>query len=109
MGSMPRSKMLNSQYFRERVRAAIAAAPYDVHRFVFDAEGVTHLDGSGAEALETLVSQLADDGVTFVVARLKHRTRETFDQFGLVAAIGVDNFFPTVRQAVFVDETPPTA
>ncbi|MDH4159151.1 MAG: SulP family inorganic anion transporter [Actinomycetota bacterium] len=99
----------NSQYFRERVRAAIAAAPYDVHRFVFDAEGVTHLDGSGAEALETLVSQLADDGVTFVVARLKHRTRETFDQFGLVAAIGVDNFFPTVRQAVFVDETPPTA
>jgi len=97
----------NSQYFRERVRSAIGAAPYDVERFVFDAESVTHIDGSGAEALQNLVTQLADDGVQFVVARLKRRMYDTFDQFGLVSTIGTDRFFPTVREAVFGAELPP--
>jgi len=81
----------NAQYFRERVRSAIAAAPYDVERFVFDAEGVTHIDGAGADAIQTLVSDLSDGGVDFVVARLKDQTRDKFDQFGLVDLIGPDN------------------
>jgi MFS superfamily sulfate permease-like transporter len=98
----------NSQYFRERVRSAIGAAPYDVERFVFDAESVTHIDGSGAEALQLLVAQLEDDGIQFVVARLKHRMIDKFDQFGLVSTIGADRFFPTVREAVFGTELPPT-
>jgi high affinity sulfate transporter 1 len=97
----------NSQYFRERVRSAIGAAPYDVERFVFDAESVTHIDGSGADALQHLVTQLGDDGVQFVVARLKHRMFDKFDQFGLVSTIGADRFFPTVREAVFGAEPPP--
>jgi sulfate permease, SulP family len=96
----------NSEYFRERVRAAIAAAPYDVERFVFDAEAVTHIDGAGADALRQLVADLDADGVSFSVARLKTSALEKFDQFGLVATIGEDHFFPTVRAAVFGDDVP---
>ena len=98
----------NAQYFRERVRGAIAAAPYDVHRFVLDAEGITHVDGAGADALRELVVALDADGVEFVVARLKTAAYDKFDQFGLVATIGADRFFDTVREAAFGTVDPPS-
>lgn len=98
----------NAQYFRERVREAIAAAPYDVERFVLVAEAVTHVDGAGADALREVVSDLEASGIEFVVARLKGSAMDKFDQFGLVATIGEDRFFPTTHKAVFGTTEPPT-
>lgn len=99
----------NAQYFRERARSAIEGAPYDVQRFVLDAEGVNHVDGAGAEALQELVQDLAADEVEFVVARLKSAVHDQFDQHGLVATVGPERFFPTVRAAVFGEGGLPAA
>lgn len=99
----------NAQYFRERARSAIEGAPYDVHRFVLDAEGVNHVDGAGAESLRELVQDLASDDIEFVVARLKSTVYQQFDQHGLVDTIGPERFFPTVRSAVFGDDAPPAS
>ncbi|MFO7591637.1 MAG: SulP family inorganic anion transporter [Acidimicrobiia bacterium] len=90
----------NSRHFKARVREAIAGAGAPVQWFVFDAEGVTDIDASGAEALEQTVGTLAEQGITFVVARAKHDLRTRLDTTGLTARIGTDHIFPTVDAAV---------
>ena len=86
--------------FPARVREAIAGAPTPTRWLVFDAQFVTDVDASGVEALEQLCRQLAERGVTFVVARLATPTKERFDATGLTDQIGQEHFSPTVEAAV---------
>ena len=83
------------------MREAIRAAPAPVSWLVFDAEAVTHVDATGLEALDE-----ADQGppaaseITLVVARLRTRMEEQFEQAGVTETIGRERFYPTVRAAV---------
>jgi high affinity sulfate transporter 1 len=90
----------NSRYFLTRVREAIDAAPYAVTAFVFDAECVTNLDASAAEALVELIDELRGNGVRFVLARSRSAFDEEASRFGLDEALPPENRFPTVRAAV---------
>jgi len=67
---------------------------------VFDAEAVGHIDSTGMEALLDLTRELRGEGITLVVARLRTRMRSDFDVAGLMAEIGPEHFYPTVRLAV---------
>jgi MFS superfamily sulfate permease-like transporter len=67
---------------------------------VFDAEAMTHVDSTGLAALEELTSELRRDGIALVVTRLRTRMYEELDRASVVAAIGPDRFYPTVRAAV---------
>jgi anti-anti-sigma regulatory factor len=82
------------------VLEAIRAAPYPVTTLVFDAESVTDLDTSGAQALAALITELHQDGIDFVLAR----SRTTFEQqlrtTGYPDLIPAQNRFATVRAAV---------
>lgn len=90
----------NSRYFRGRVRDAIRGATYPVTSLVFDAESVTDLDTSGAQALADLVSELRGEGIHFVLAR----SRATFEaQLGTTGhddVLPAQDRYPTVRAAV---------
>jgi sulfate permease, SulP family len=90
----------NARYFKARVREAIRAAPQPVSFLIFDAEAVTHADSTGLDALAELVSDLHDDGITLVVARLRSHMLDQVDQAGLVDTIGSKRLFPTVKAAV---------
>jgi len=90
----------NARYVKARVAEAIAGATTRTHHLVFDAEAVTALDASGAEALGELRRSLDEDGIGLAVARLKQPVREVFDATGLTEAIGAEHFHPTVRAAV---------
>jgi high affinity sulfate transporter 1 len=90
----------NARYFKARIREAIRAAPTPTRWLVFDAEAVTHADSTGLEALEDIVQALHQDAITMVVARLRGRLQEQFEQAGLVDAIGAAHLYPTVRAAV---------
>jgi SulP family sulfate permease len=90
----------NSRYFKGRVHEAIRAASTPVSWLVFDAEAVTHADSTGLDALEQVTSDLRREQVTLLVARLKSRMREEFDQAGLIETIGGGHFYPTVDAAV---------
>jgi SulP family sulfate permease len=52
----------NSRYFRGRVRDVIRGAPHPVSALIFDAESVTDLDTSGAQALADLIAELRCEG-----------------------------------------------
>jgi SulP family sulfate permease len=85
---------------RGRVHEAIDGAPDPVRWFVFDAEGLSHVDATGIGALKQLILSLRDDGIVFVVARLKGPVERTFEDVGLLEVIGEQHVYPTVRDAV---------
>jgi len=90
----------NANYVQGRVREAIRGAADVVRWFVFDAEALIGIDSSGAEALESMRSELGREGISFAVARLKDPVRGHFDSAGLTDAIGADRFHGTIREAV---------
>ncbi|HSC49586.1 MAG TPA: sulfate permease, partial [Gaiellaceae bacterium] len=73
----------NARYFKGRVREAIRAAPAHVSWLVFDAEAVMHADSTGLAALEELTNDLRRDEIELVIARLRTRMEEQFEQAGL--------------------------
>jgi SulP family sulfate permease len=90
----------NARYVKGRVREALHAAPPDTHSLVLDAEAVTHIDATGAAALEELTKSLRRQGVGLAIARLKHWPKRHFDDTGLTDVLGEERFYPTVRAAV---------
>ena len=90
----------NARYFKARAREALRAAPAPASWLVVDAEGMTHVDSTGLDALIELTEDLRGEQVTLVVARLRTYLEEQFDAAGVVDAIGRDHFFPTVHAAV---------
>jgi MFS superfamily sulfate permease-like transporter len=94
----------NARYVKGRVREAIRAAPTETSWFVFDAEATTHIDSTGMEALASLATELRDEGITLVVARLRARMRDDFELAGLTSAIGDEHFYSSVERAVAASE-----
>ena len=90
----------NQSYVKGRVREALRGAPAPPHALVLDAEGVTHVDSAGLDALGDLHDELAGDGVALLVARMKAPVFEGVEHAGIAARIGPDRFHPTVRAAV---------
>jgi high affinity sulfate transporter 1 len=90
----------NARYVKGRVLEAIRAAPSVTSWFVFDAEAVSHVDSTGIETLLELTRDLRQEHITLVVARLRTRLQADFDVAGLMAEIGREHFYPTVRLAV---------
>ena len=90
----------NARYVKGRITEAIAGAPTPTRALVLDAEAISELDASGAEAIQQLVDDLRANDITLVVARMKQPTRDRADATGLTDLIGADNFHPTVRAAV---------
>jgi SulP family sulfate permease len=90
----------NANYVRGRIREAINEAPAPVRWLIFDAEALSHLDATGVHALKDLTGSLHDEGITFLVARLKGPMRRTFGDVGLLEAVGESHLYPTVRAAV---------
>jgi SulP family sulfate permease len=98
----------NQSYVKARVREAIHGAGTETHDLVLDAEGVTHVDVAGLEALGELTTGLARDGITLRVARMKTPVRERLDDAGVAQTIGIERFHPTVRAAVAEATAGPT-
>ena len=90
----------NASYVKGRVREALHGAPAPVRWFVFDAEALTHVDATGVDALTSLVRSLQEEGITFVLARLKDPMHQTLQEAGVLDLVGEPHVYPTVRAAV---------
>ena len=82
------------------VLEAIRGAPSPPHDLVLDAEGMTHVDSAGLDALGDLCVDLERDGVRLRVARMKTPVQDRLEEAGIAERIGRDRFHPTVRAAV---------
>lgn len=90
----------NADNFRRRALAAVDRAETPVDWFLLNAEANVELDLTAADALDDLRRTLADRGVVFAMARVKHEVREVLAGIGFLEAVGSDRIFMTLPTAV---------
>ena len=88
----------NVGYFTKRVKELIAASPDRVQWFLLDAQAITDIDVTAAEALEDLQQELQEKGVTLKIARANRPLRDMLQRAGIAQELGES--FPSVHKGV---------
>lgn len=97
----------NANAFREEVEKLVDESVAPPEWFVLDAEAITDIDTTGAEALEGVIERLEKKSITFAVARAEGRILELLRRYELLELIGEERVYLTNRDAVaaFTHET----
>lgn len=90
----------NAELFRERVLAAVAAAPMPVRWLVVGAEPITSVDVTAADTLDELDDTLRAAGIELSFAELKDPVKDKLKRFGIFSRLGEQRFFATIGAAV---------
>lgn len=90
----------NTSRFKSRVIGLAEAQDPPLRWFILDAEAITDVDSTALEALEDVRRHLTGQGAVVAIARAKSTIRERMERAGLVAAIGADHLYPSIRTAV---------
>jgi high affinity sulfate transporter 1 len=90
----------NAEFFRERVRGAVAASPTPVCWLVVGAEPITSVDVTAADVLDELDKELETAGIDLCFAEMKDPVKDKLKRFGLFSRLGEERFFATVGQSV---------
>ena len=90
----------NATLFLEEVERLVTQRPVPVKWFVLDAEAISDLDTTGAEALRDVLTLLSNLGVTFAVSRANKPLKAWLASYHLLEIIGEERFYPTNRHAV---------
>lgn len=90
----------NAEMFRESVLKAVSTAPVAARCVVVAAEPVTDIDITAADVLAELETELLQGGVVLCFAQMKGPVKDLLKRYGLFKQLGVENFFPTIGQAV---------
>jgi high affinity sulfate transporter 1 len=90
----------NAEMFREQVLRAVSMAPTPTKWVVVAAEPVTDVDITAADVLAELVEELHRTGIELCFAQMKGPVKDHLKRYGLFSIFGVENFFPTIGQAV---------
>lgn len=92
----------NGSTFADRVMEIAREAGDGLEVVIFDAEGISDVDVTGAEAFRRVQQDLRDGGLAIAFARLRPALRERFERFGLMEGAAE---FHTNRQAVAAYES----
>jgi MFS superfamily sulfate permease-like transporter len=90
----------NAEMFREQVLRAVTNAPTPTQWIVVAAEPVTDVDITAADVLAELDKELLHAGITLCFAQMKGPVKDHLKTYGLFSKFGLENFFPTIGQAV---------
>ncbi len=90
----------NAGYSKARVLSLVDSATLRPRWFVLNAEAISQLDSTGAQAVDDLIGELQARGVQLVIARPKLYMRKYGKSMGLGERIGMENIFLSVHAAV---------
>ncbi|MGO8877551.1 MAG: SulP family inorganic anion transporter [Acidimicrobiales bacterium] len=90
----------NADYLRLRIPTLIKETAGAVHGLVLDANGMSDIDYTGAQALGALVAELKSAGVTTIIARSSHLVHHDLKRGGLLAIFGSKGLCGSVEEAV---------
>jgi high affinity sulfate transporter 1 len=90
----------NAEIFRDEVFRAVAEAPTPTKRVVIAAEPITDIDITAASVLDDLDRALHEAGMDLFFAEMKGPVKDRLKRYGLFNKLGIENFFPTIEQAV---------
>ena len=74
----------NATYLRNALRKLIKQADTPVDRVILDASAIPRVDTTAADVIHDLVDELAQQGITLVIARSAYNLRADLDRFGLL-------------------------
>lgn len=90
----------NANTFTEQVEGLVERSAPPVEWFVLDAEAITDIDTTGAEALAQTIEHLQKRSVVFALARADEPIPTLLQRYELLARIGVERLYPSNRAAV---------
>jgi sulfate permease, SulP family len=89
----------NAGHFVERVRGLVAASPVPVRWFLVDAQAITDIDITAAEALRGLNKELHQQGIALKFAHANRPLRKVLERIGFTSEIGRESIFHAVHEA----------
>ncbi len=90
----------NADYFKARVLSLVDGTTPLPRWFVLNAEAISQLDSTGAQAIIDLIGELKTRGVQLIIARPKLYMRKYGKPMGIGEKIGRENIFLSVHAAV---------
>jgi sulfate permease, SulP family len=99
----------NTGQFVQRVHQLLAASPDPVRWFLIDAQAITDIDVTAAEALHTLHVELQKRGVILKFAHANRPFLQILERTGLAKELNPDSFFGSVHECVETFQNPITA
>jgi SulP family sulfate permease len=89
----------NATLFLDEVERLLDQAPSSVRWFVLNAEAITDIDTTGAQALRQAITLIAARKITFAISRADRAFRSWLEKYDLMELIDQDHFYPTNRHA----------
>jgi sulfate permease, SulP family len=89
----------NAGHFVQRVRGLVAASPVPVRWFLVDAQAITDIDITAAEALSALNKELQQQGIALKFAHTNRPLRKVLERIGFTSEIGRESIFHAVHEA----------
>lgn len=89
----------NAGHFVQRVRQLVAASPAPVRWFLVDAQAITDIDITAAEALRALNQELHRQGIALKFAHANRPLRKVLERIGFTSEIGQESIFHAVHEA----------
>ncbi|MDE1991737.1 MAG: SulP family inorganic anion transporter [Rhizobiaceae bacterium] len=90
----------NADYIRMRLTAIAKELAAGTRCLLLDATAVSHIDSTGAAAMESIVEAMKERGILFAIADLGDENKGILDRAGVLGAIGVHNLFNDREDAV---------
>jgi SulP family sulfate permease len=90
----------NAEDFKRRALASVDEAAGPVEWFLLNAEANIEIDLTAVDALEELRHTLAERGITFAMARVKHELRDLLAGAGFLDKLGQERIYMTLPTAV---------
>jgi high affinity sulfate transporter 1 len=88
----------NAAYLKKRI-VELATAESDLKLLVLDGGTVNAIDSTGAETIEAIAVDLKQRGMRLALAGFRTEAKEMLVRTGVMAVIGTDCVFPTLKSA----------
>lgn len=92
----------NADYVHLRLLAIAKALPAGTKCLVLDASAITHIDSTGAAALDILADELSKLGITLVITDLNEESHGMLERAGVLKTIGSQNIINDKDEAMDV-------
>jgi len=96
----------NAAHFTGRVRTVLGACEEPVRWLLIDAQAITDIDATAAEALHSLNHELQARGIALKFAHANRPFRAILDRIGLTAEVGAESFFASVHECAVAFQAP---
>jgi sulfate permease, SulP family len=90
----------NANHFVDRARQLVISSPVPVRWFLLDAQAITDIDVTAAEALHSLFLELRRQGIALKIAHANRPLRGILARIGLADELGEASFFNSVHECV---------